>query len=127
MATATTTPYPRLSSTWTAYAGAAGYTWVASQTPGNSGNGNACGSGNCTIVWSAQLSAGVLGASGVFTMPDLSGLAGWNPALQMVAGARANGAVQAMTSSGAHDFPVAVPPAAGTRRTFATTSFSVTP
>ncbi|MEO8550304.1 MAG: hypothetical protein ABI678_10025 [Kofleriaceae bacterium] len=116
-------PYIRLTTDWTAYPSAVGYNWLAAQTPGN-----ACGGGgNCTILWTAQLSAGVIGAAGSYTMPDLSALAGWSPALQMVAGAQVKGGVQAMTSSGIGDFPALVPPAAGTHRTFATTPFAVTP
>jgi hypothetical protein len=124
--TAVTTPYPRVTSTWTSYANAIGYTWLGSQTPLSSGN-NPCGSGTCSIAWSAQLSAGVIGATGSYTMPDLSGLAGWNPALQMVAGTKVSGGVQAMTSSGTGDFPPLVPPVVGTSRTFATGELSVTP
>ena len=46
-ATAATTPYPRVTSTWTSYADAIGYTWLGAQaTPGVS------------ITWSAQLSTG---------------------------------------------------------------------
>lgn len=128
-ATTTMAPNPRLTSTWTHYADAIGYTWGATQTPGNSGQGNGCGNngGTCTIVWTAQLSAGVIGDQGTYTMPDLAMLAGWNPALQMVAGTRIGGGVQAMTSSATGDFPALVPPAVGTKRTFATGLFSVTP
>jgi hypothetical protein len=128
-ATAASAPYIRVSSDWTAYPGAVGYGWVAAQTPTNSGNQNGCGSsgGSCTILWTAQLSAGVIGATGTYTMPDLSALAGWNPALQLVAGTQVKGGVQAMTSTGMGDFPALVPPATGTHRTFATTPFTVTP
>ena len=128
-ATTTAAPNPRLTSTWTHYPNAIGYTWGATQVPGNNGQGNGCGSngGTCTIVWTAQLSAGVIGDQGTYTMPDLSMLTGWNPALQMVAGTRINGGVQAMTSSAAGDFPAVVPPAVGTKRTFATGLFGVTP
>ena len=124
--TAVTTPYPRVTSTWTAYAGAIGYTWLGSQSSPAVGT-NPCGTGTCSITWSAQLSAGVIGAAGSYTMPDLSGLAGWNPALQMAAGTKVAGGVQAMTSTGTGDFPALVPPVAGTSRTFATGELSVTP
>ncbi len=117
-ATAVTTPYPRVTATWASYPGAVGYSWLGSQAPSNS---------NTTIVWTAQLSASVVGSDAAFTMPDLSGVAGWNPALQMVAGTRVTGGVQAMTSSLAGDFPAAVPPTAGTHRTFAAAAFAVTP
>ena len=126
--TSTMAPNPRITSTWTHYASAVGYTWGAVQSPGNSGPGNGCGgNGTCTITWTAQLSAGVIGDQGTYTMPDLSGLAGWNTALQMVAGTRIGGGVQAMTSSATGDFPALVPPAVGTKRTFATGEFSVMP
>jgi hypothetical protein len=114
--TAMTTPYPRITSTWSKYAGAVGYTWGATQAA----NGG-------TIVWSAQLSPAVVGDAGSFTMPDLSGLVGWNAALQMVAGTRIGGGVQAMTSTGTNDFPPLVPPSVGTERTFSTGEFSVMP
>jgi hypothetical protein len=113
---AMTTPYPRITSTWGKYAGAVGYTWGATQAA----NGG-------TIVWSAQLSPAVVGDAGDFTMPDLSGLVGWNAALQMVAGTRVGGGVQAMTSTGTNDFPPLVPPSVGTERTFSTGEFSVMP
>jgi hypothetical protein len=127
--TATMAPNPRITSTWTHYANAVGYTWGAVQVPGNGGQGNGCGAngGTCTITWSAQLSAGVIGDQGTYTMPDLSALTGWNPALQMVAGTRIGGGVQAMTSSATGDFPALVPPTVGTQRTFATSQFSVMP
>lgn len=114
--TVTTTPYPRVTSTWSKYADAVGYTFGATQLA----NGG-------MIVWSAQLSPAVVGNAGSFTMPDLSGLVGWNPALQMVAGKVVTAGVQAMTSTGTNDFPPLVPPAVGTHRTFATGGFSVTP
>jgi hypothetical protein len=62
-----------------------------------------------------------------YTMPDLSHLPGWSQALQFVAGTMATGGVTAMTSSaGAMDFPPS-PPAAGTKRVFAHSTFTVTP
>lgn len=126
--TTSTAPYVRVTSAWTAYPGAVGYGWLATQTPGNTGSGNPCGgSGNCTITWTALLSAGVIGTNGSYEMPDLSALPGWSPALQLVAGAQIRGGVQAMTSTGTGDFPALVPPAAGTHRTFATGVFAVTP
>ena len=115
-ATATMAPNPRITSTWTHYANAVGYTFGAIQAPANT-----------TITWTAQLSAGVIGDQGTYTMPDLSALPGWNPTLQMVAGTRIGGGVQAMTSSGTGDFPALVPPTVGTKRTFATGQFSVMP
>lgn len=114
--TATMAPNPRITSTWTHYANAVGYTWGAVQAPANT-----------TITWVAQLSAGVIGDQGTYTMPDLSALTGWNPALQMVAGTRIGGGVQAMTSSATGDFPPLLPPTVGTKRTFATGQFSVMP
>ncbi|HET9989868.1 MAG TPA: hypothetical protein VFQ65_15155 [Kofleriaceae bacterium] len=127
-ATSTMAPNPRVTSSWTHYPNAVGYAWGGSQTPINSGQGNGCGgNGTCTIVWSALLSAGVIGDQGTYTMPDLSALPGWNPALQMVAGSKVGGGVQAMTSTAAGDFPALLPPTVGTKRTFATGEFSVTP
>ncbi|MEO8844626.1 MAG: hypothetical protein ABI591_30745 [Kofleriaceae bacterium] len=114
--TAITTPYPRVTSTWAKYAGAVGYTWGATQL--------ATGG---SVVWTAQLSPAVVGDAGSYTMPDLSGVTGWNTALQMVAGKAVGGGVQAMTSTGAGDFPPLVPPAVGTLRTTATGLFAVTP
>jgi len=129
LGTVTATTSTKISSTWTHYPSAVGYTWGATQTPGNSGQGNGCGAngGTCTITWTAQMSAGVIGEQGTYTMPDLSMLTGWNPALQFVAGTRIIGGVQAMTSSATGDFPALVPPMVGTQRTFATGLFSVQP
>ena len=110
-----TTPYPRITTTWTTYPNALGYTFGATQT-----------STAGTVVWTAQFSS-TIGDAGMYTMQDLTQLAGWNPALQMVAGAKISGRVQAMTSTGTGDFPALVPPVVGTHRTFATGQFAVTP
>lgn len=120
---AATMPYPRFMSTWPGYAGAVGYTWTLAQTPPVAG----CGGSACTITWAAWVSPGALGAMPSYTMPDLSHLPGWSQALQLVAGTMATGNVTAMTSSaGAMDFPP-TPPAAGTKRVFAHSTFTVTP
>ncbi|MEO6772050.1 MAG: hypothetical protein ABI467_03400 [Kofleriaceae bacterium] len=126
--TSTLAPNPRVTSTWTHYPSAVGYVWAGTQTPASTGQ-NGCGGngGACSILWTAQLSAGVIGDQGTYTMPDLAALAGWNPALQMVAGRPIGGGVQAMTSTATGDFPPLVPPTVGTQRTFATGEFSVTP
>ncbi len=121
---AATMPYPRFRSTWPGYAGAVGYTWTLAQTPPAAGCG---GAANCTITWTASVSPGAAGAMPSYTMPDLSQLPGWSPALQLVAGTMATGEVTAMTSSaGAMDFPPQ-PPVAGTKRVFAHSTFTVTP
>ena len=123
--TSTMAPNPRVTSTWTHYPNAVGYAWGGTQIP--TGGGCGANGGTCSIVWTALLSAGVIGDQGTYTMPDLSALAGWNPALQMVAGTHIGGGVQAMTSTATGDFPALVPPTVGTKRTFATGEFSVTP
>jgi hypothetical protein len=121
---AATTPYPMFTSTWPSYAGAVGYTWTLAQTP----PADRCSSSpSCTITWTASVSPGALGAMPSYTMPDLSRLAGWSAALQLVAGTPATGEVTAMTSTaGAIDFPPK-PPVAGTSRVFAHSTFAVTP
>jgi hypothetical protein len=121
---AATTPYSMFRSTWPAYAGAIGYTWTLAQTPPAA----ACmGPPNCTITWTAWVSPGAIGATPSYTMPDLSQLPGWSNGLRLVAGTMATGDVTAMTSSaGAMDFPPR-PPAAGTKRMFAHSTFTVTP
>lgn len=119
-AVAATQPYPQLASTWAMYPEASGYTWAAAQTATN-------GQGSAQVVWTAQLSASVLGTTPSFEMPDFSQLAGWNPALQLVAGKAVAGGVQAQISSVMGDFPPALPPALGTRRTMASTTFAISP
>jgi hypothetical protein len=121
---AATTPYPIFRSTWPGYAGAVGYAWTLAQTPPAAG---CSGSANCTIRWTAWVSPGAAGTMPSYTMPDLSRLSAWSKALQLVAGTMATGDVTAMTSSaGAMDFPPR-PPAAGTKRVFAHSTFAVTP
>jgi len=125
-ATSTTmaTPYPRITTTWAAYANAIGYVWTATQQPGFV----TCGNTPCTATWTGVLSAGVIGAMPTYTMPDLSAIPGWNTALQFVAATQVAGSVQAMTSSaGGTDFPPATPPAVGTQRTFVRSDYTVTP
>ncbi len=113
-----------VTSSWAEYSQATGYTWLANQQLPS----NACGGGGaCSITWTAQLSAAVLGTLPAYTMPDLSGVSGWNQALQLVAGKPATGGVQAMTSSAMNDFPALVPPPMGAARTFAGTQLTVTP
>ncbi len=118
-----TTPYPIITTSWTAYPNAIGYTWVATQSL----TGTACGNSEpaCTITWTSL--DGVTTGAGMYEMPDLSALAGWTPAFELGAGALVTGTVQAMTSSGgATDFP-AGNPTVGTQRTFARSAWSVTP
>ena len=123
--TVAATPYPIITTTWAAYANAVGYTWTATQQPSFIVCGNNM---QCTISWEATLSAGVIGAMPSYSMPDLSQLTGWAPALQFVTGTQTAGTVQAMTSSvGAGDFPAATPPALGTARAFARSAYTVTP
>ncbi|HEX3758942.1 MAG TPA: hypothetical protein VHW23_09560 [Kofleriaceae bacterium] len=120
---AATTPYPIFTSTWPAYANAVGYTWTLAQTPPVA----TCGGAACTITWTASLSPGAVGAMPSYTMPDLSQLPGWSTALAFATGTMATGEVTAMTSTaGAMDFP-SKPPAAGTKRVFAHSTFPVTP
>jgi hypothetical protein len=121
---AATMPYPIFTSTWPGYASAIGYTWSLAQTPPAAGCGT---SPVCTITWTASVSPGAAKATPSYTMPDLSQLPGWSTALQFVAGTMATGDVTAMTSSaGAMDFPPG-PPAAGTKRVFAHSTFTATP
>ena len=117
-------PYPRFRSTWPGYTGSVGYTWSLAQTP----SAAACGdTPACTITWTASVSPGAAGAMPSYTMPDLSQLPGWSKALQLVAGTMATGGITAMTSSaGAMDF-LPKPPAAGTKRVFAHSTFTITP
>lgn len=119
------TPYPRLTTSWSAYPGAVGYTLVETQS---STTAAACnGLAPCVMIWTAALGPGAAGTSPTYTMPDLSGIAGWNTDLQLVAGTSVNGTVTAVTSSaGATDYPVGIP-AAGTTRVFASAEYSVTP
>ena len=113
-----------VTSSWAEYSHATGYTWLANQQL----PANACGGGGaCSITWTAQLSAAVLGTMPAYTTPDLSGVTGWNQALQLVAGKPATGGVQAMTSSAMNDFPALVPPPIGAARTFAGTQLTITP
>lgn len=119
-AVAAAQPYPQLASSWAMYPEASGYTWAATQTATN-------GQGSAQVVWTAQLSASVLGTMPSFEMPDFSQLGGWNPALQLVAGKAVTGGVEAQVSSVTGDFPPALPPALGTRRTMASTAFAISP
>lgn len=121
---ATATPYPILTTTWSSYPAAIGYQWSTTQTLGA---GCVAGAFSCVTTWTANLSPGAVGASPSYTMPDLSQLAGWSTNLELAATAAATGYVEAITSSaGAADFPIG-PPAAGTQRAFARTTFSITP
>jgi hypothetical protein len=64
----------------------------------------------------------------LYRMPDLSALAGWKTAFQLVPFTQIVGSVTAVTSSaGAADFPTATPPAIGTQRTLARTDFATFP
>nr|HEX4318141.1 hypothetical protein [Kofleriaceae bacterium] len=118
----TTAPYPELALSWSAYANATGYEAVAKQ---------GCAVGNAPTVcltWTMAMSATVAGASPALQMPDLTSLAGWDTRLQLVTGAPVAGEVAAETSTaGTADFPLSGLPPAGTKRTTATTTFSVTP
>lgn len=119
-------PYPQLHTTWSAYTGAVGYAWTASQAL----TGTACGAGggSCTVTWSATVSAAAAGATPSVAMPDLSMLAGWDHALELVAGTAVNGSVTAATSSaGAGDFPPATPAQAGTQRVLVSAIWTATP
>jgi hypothetical protein len=116
-------PYVRVETTWQSYAGASGYVWTATQTPGSF----LCGGTACTITWRALLSPGVTGMSPGYLMPDLAGLAGWKPGWQLVSSVPVTGSVQALTSSaGAADFPLG-PPTDGLLRTTSRADFTVTP
>jgi hypothetical protein len=122
--TSMSAPYPRITTTWPAYTGAVGYTWVAAQTPSL----GQCGSTACQIVWTALLSPGVSGMMPTYTMPDLSALAGWSTTLQLVPGVLVAGTAAAQTSTaGATDFPPATPPADGTLRLFVRSDYTVSP
>ena len=117
-------PYPRITTTWSAYGNAIGYGLSATQTPMFGG----CGLTPCQISWITALSPGVVGQMPSYTLPDLSGLAGWSEAFQLVSGEQVSGTVVAQTSTaGASDFPPPTPPAGGTQRTFARSDYTVTP
>ena len=118
-------PYPRITATWPAYPSAVGYGWAAAQVPDVQGCG---GNAACSITWTAALSPGVVGATPGYTMPDLSMISGWPTALQLVSGTMVTGTAEAQTSTaGATDFPVILPPAAGTQRVTVRSDFTVTP
>jgi hypothetical protein len=117
-------PYPRIQTTWTAYPNAVGYAWTLSQALSSV----PCDGGVCEVTWRADLSPGATGSSPRYEMPDLSALPGWPATLQLTRGAPAQLAVTAQTSTaGGSDFPAVVPAAAGTTRSFASSTQSVTP
>jgi hypothetical protein len=60
---ATTTPYTRLTASWDAYSGAQAYFAYF---------------GRGQVEWFVGLSAGWLGGQRTYTLPDLSGVSGWN-------------------------------------------------
>jgi hypothetical protein len=116
---ATMNPYITLESAWPAYADAIGYTWTATQE-------DSCNNGNCTTVWTAQLSPGVLGMSPGFRMPDLSTLSSWDTDYELT-DSTLDGSVTAVASSAsAMDFPTQIP-VAGTQRVFVRSDFDVAP
>lgn len=120
-----TTPYPQIETTWAPYDNVVGYAWAATQQPPLQQCG---GNTPCAIVWGAILSPGVTGGSPGYRMPDLSALAGWDPALGFVAGSQVTGTAEADTSSaGASDFPAITPPAEGTQRVIVRSDFTVMP
>jgi len=122
---ASAAPYAQVSSMWPAYANAVGYSWQASQQLTMAQCG---GNTGCVVLWQALVSPGAAGASPMFTMPDLSALAGWSATLQPIAGVEITGFAQAVTSSaGAADFPPATPPADGTQRTVVRSDYTVMP
>lgn len=119
-------PYPMIKTTWGKYAGSVGYNWVATQ--GLTGTACGAGGGNCSVLWATVVSPGYVGSSPQLLMPDLSGLTGWDPKLQMQSGANVTGSVVAATSSaGQADFPSVNPAAAGTQRTFVSSNWTATP
>jgi len=124
---ATGTTYPEIMTTWTAYGSAIGYAWTGTQQLATA----QCGTGAttpCTIAWAAVLSQGVVGATPAYQMPDLSPVAGWTAAFQMVTGQQTNESLTAVTSSaGASDWPPVTPPAVGTSRTSAQTRWMFMP
>jgi hypothetical protein len=116
----TSTPYPEISSMWSAYTGAVGYSWDAQQGGGVGGG--------AALEWTADLSPGYLGGSPHYQMPDLSMLTGWNAGWQFQAGTPVLGSVTAQTSSGGiGDFPPPSPAAIGTHRAFVDSRWTVTP
>jgi hypothetical protein len=122
--TAQVAPNGQITTTWAPYTGTNGYQWFAAQQPFLG-----CGSNvPCTITWTALLSPGVTGDSPGYQMPDLSGLAGWDPALAFVGGSEVAGYAESdMSTGGAADFPLVTPPPAGTQRTIVRSDFTVTP
>lgn len=121
----TTMPYPEIKTTWAKYTNAIGYDWSATQALTGAGCG--AGGGNCSVIWTARLSAGSAGTSPSTQMPDLSMLTGWDAKFQMQPGTNVTGSVRAATSSaGESDFPIKDPAAAGTQRTFVTSTWTAT-
>ncbi|MFI5043113.1 MAG: hypothetical protein ACHQNA_14915, partial [Acidimicrobiales bacterium] len=122
---ATSTPYPELKTTWSAYPNAVGYAWTADQIL----TGLQCGGSTaCRVEWTALISAGVAGAAPVAQMPDLSAISGWSPKLKFLAGTMISGSVEAVTSTaGASDFPATSPPAIGTQHVLVRSDYTVTP
>lgn len=116
----TTMPYPVVSTMWNSYTSGVGYIWDAQQGP-TTGT-------TSPLEWTALLGAGYLGSSPHYQIPDLSQLAGWSASYQFQTGSQIRGTVSALTSSaGAGDFPTVQPAAAGTTRTLASSSWTVTP
>ena len=121
----TTSPYPIIHTTWSSYPSTIGYVWNGNQGPTPQQCGTASG---CVINWTAVLSPGVTGSSPGYTMPDFSGLAGWDNSLAFVTGTTVTGYAEAgISSGGASDFPPVTPPPAGTQRTYVRSAFTVTP
>lgn len=123
----TTAASGRITTTWAAYPSATGYRWIATQplTIAQCGTGAAAA---CTVNWNAQLSAGYVGTTTMFAMPDLSMLAGFTSDFAFVTGTAVTGDAQAVvTSGGIGDFPVQTPAPVGTTRTSVRSDWSVTP
>jgi len=118
-------PYAMIAAAWPAYTGAIGYAWQASQIQ----NGGTCAMpGGCLVAWAIDVSPGYVGGAPQIAMPDLSGLTGWDPRLQMVNATAVNGSVTADTSTaGAADFPEPTFASVGTQRTNVGTVFTITP
>jgi hypothetical protein len=122
----TTTPYPMIETTWSAYSNATGYAWSALQALAGASCGPAVNA--CRVTWTALVSPGYAGTAPLTQMPDLSPLAGWDAKLQFATGTAVAVTIAAFLSSiGAADFPPPSPAPDGTQRAEAAMIESVTP
>lgn len=92
------TPYLRLTAQWQPYQDAQGYYMIfTSETPQVSGRSRQV----TTTAWSVNLSSGWIGGGSSYTLPDLSGVPGWDNkwGLVLVPGGWVSWEVGALTSN----------------------------